>query len=461
MPADAPLNYGQLYSWREIETYPQEWLHEANLSTTWGLRGIPMDRVSTALQRLVRRHEPLRSTYHLHAGRPVQRVHPMTSPPIEHVDRVITDYGDPDRTSDELAGVPIPMTGSPGWRGQLVSTGGAPMFLSVSFSHLIVDVWSVQKLTAQFHALLADPDASAPAGPTPRQLAVQQRGESRRGQRDGADRYWRRILADGPAWQLPSLPAGAKRHRIQATLSSRRLGGLAAQAARRHKVSTPAVLMALVAAGLARHTDAGQITMSLMSSNRFAPEHQHVVGTMNQLIPVVATVDHGSSVAEHVKRLHWAAARAYRYSCYDYDRVAALAAGAATQAGPAPGHGCWFNHLFRCWFNYLQLDDHPSDPADQSPAELVWTPLARQYGQPVDVRVSVQGGCTSVALRVDPTVIPAEALTDILRAVALGAQRAATDPQSSLKDLWAGPDTDLARSLFPPEIPEPPRQPAP
>lgn len=448
MAVDVPLNYGQLYSWREVETYPQDWLHEANLSTTWGLRGIPMDRVTTALRRLVAQHEPLRTTHHLHAGRPVQRVHPMIAPPVEHVDRVITDYGDPDRTRDELAAVPFPMVGDLGWRGQLVSTDGAPMFLSVSFSHLIVDVWSVQKLTARFHTLLADPDAPAPAAPTPRQLALQQRSEARRGLRDGSDRYWRRILGHRPTWELPTLPSGAKRHRIQATLSSRRLGGLATHAARRHNVTTPAVLMALVAAGLSRHTDASQITMSLMSSNRFAPEHQHVVGTLNQLIPVVATVDPGSSLADHVKRLHWAAARAYRNSCYDYDRVAALATGVAARGGPAPSHGCWFNHLFRCWFNFLQLDDQPSDATDQTPAELVWTPLARQYGQPVDVRVSVENGRTSVALRVDPVAIPADAVTDILRGVALGVQLAATDPQCTIGDLW-NCRTAPVPSLFP------------
>lgn len=455
MSVDAPLSNGQLYSWREVETYPQDWLQEANLSTTWGLRGHSMDRVTAALRRLIERHEPLRTTYHLRSGRPVQQIHP-TAWPIEHVDRVLTDYAEVDRTTQALAGRPIPMTDSFGWRGELVSTGGEPMFLSLSFSHLIVDVWSVQKLTAQFQDLLADPDADAPAGPSPRQLAREQRGEaeSRNGATNGLERYWRRVLASDSSSPLPSLPAGATRHRIQATLTSRRLGGLAAQAAKQHNATTPAVVMALVAAGLSRHLGTDQVTVSLMSSNRFAPEHQHAVGTLNQLIPVVATVDPGSSVAEHIKRVHWAAARAYRHSSYDFDRVAALAAGAATQGGLALGHDCWFNHLFRCWFNYLQLDDQHCDPADETPAELVWTPLARQYGQPVDVRVSVQDGRTSVALRVDPTVIPADALTDILRAVALGVQAAVSDPSSALDELWSTRGGRPAPSLFPSEIPE-------
>jgi hypothetical protein len=221
-------------------------------------------------------------------------------------------------------------------------------------------------------------------------------------------------------------------------------------------VTPPAVLMAFIAAGLARHTDTDQVTMSLMASNRFAPEHQHVVGTMNQLIPVTATVDPGSTLGEHVKRWHWASAKTYRYSCYDFDRVAALAADAAAHSGAEPGHDCWFNHLFRSWFNYMQIDRAPLNPADPTPAELVWTPLAQQYGQAFRVRVAVEGGLTSVMLLTDPAVIPPEKATDILRAMALGVQLAVTEPETCLKDLWSTRGETLAPSLFPREVPLPP-----
>ncbi len=216
------------------------------------------------------------------------------------------------------------------------------------------------------------------------------------------------------------------------------------------------MVTALIAAGLARYTGTDRVTLSLMASNRFAPEHQDIVSTMNQLIPVVATVDHASSLAEHIKRLHWAGARSYRYSCYDFDRVAAIAAEVGAREGNGPSHDCWVNHLFRCWINYVQLDRQPSDPADQAPAELLWTPLAQQYGQPFRVRVSVQGGRTSVLLLADPTVIPAEGMIDILRGLAFGAQLAATNPESSLKDLWSVRGEDLPPSLFPQEIATPP-----
>ncbi|GAA3828998.1 hypothetical protein GCM10022226_57270 [Sphaerisporangium flaviroseum] len=459
MPVDAPLSYGQLFSWREIERYPQDWMRDANLPTAWDLRGAPPDRVVPALNRLVEIHEPLRSTYHLRDGDPVQRLDSATSLPVEHIDRPVTDRGDPERAKEKLAAVPFPMTGDRNWRGVLVTDDGAPKYLALSFSHLILDVWSIHHLQDHFRALLADPDATMRLGPTPRELAYQQRGESWRDRQQASERYWRRVLTDGLMDGPPTLPARVKRNRIEATLHSRRLGGVAAEAGRRLGVTAPAVIMALIAAGLARHTGTDRVTMSLMASNRFAPEHQHVIGTMNQLIPVVANVDQGATLGEHIKHLHWVSARAYRYSCYDFDRVAALAADITAQTGRSPDHDCWINHLFRCWFNYIQQDRVPSDPTDQTPAELVWTPVAQQYGQPFRVRVSVHGGRTSVMMLADPDVIPAEALTDILRVIAHGTQLAATTPETSLKDLWNTRSETLPPSLFPRDIPTLPHQP--
>lgn len=448
MAGDAPLCNGQLYSWREVETYPRDWLREANLHTCWSLRGFPPERVTAALQRLADRHESLRTTYHLRAGKPVQQVHDAISLPVVHADRTIRSREDWHRADNEFADVAFPMTGDLGWRAAVVSSDGAPMLLSLSLSHLIVDIWSLMKLTTQFKALLADLDATAQCGPTPRELAY-----SPPGGHDGIDQYWRRMLDDDSMHQLPSLPAGVKRHRIQATLQSPRLGWLAAQVAKRNSVTTPAVLMALAAAGLSWYLDSDRIMISLMSSNRFSPDHQNIVGTMNQLIPVIANVDYGATFTEHIKSLHWAAARAYRYSSYDVDRVAELAADAAAQGGRNPVHDCWFNYLFRIWFNYVQFDNQPPEPSEETQAKLVWTPLARQYGQPIDFRVTAREGVTSIALRADPAIIPAEELTSILRAVAVGVHLAANEPGASLKEMRSW---DISPALFPQEIPDPP-----
>lgn len=453
MGADAPLSFGQLYSWREIDSYPAAWKGEANLSATWDVRGFGAERVELALRQLFDWHEPLRTTYHLRDGVPVQRVHEDLQLPIERVKRLITSRRDAERTTAELLAVPFPMTGELCWRGRLVSWRNSPVFLALSFSHLILDVWSVQELYTQFRGLLAnpnDPTIAARRGPSPRQLADEQHTEAGIRRQQSAERYWQEMLAERTV-RLPVLAAGAERNRIQATLTSGQLSAQTAKVARELGVTPPAVLAALVAAGLSRQLGTDQVVMSLMSSNRFAPGHRHVVGTMNQLIPVAIPVDEYTPLAQHITKLHWASARAYRYSSYDLDRVAALTTG-STSPDVATSR---FNDLFPCWFNYLQLDADRPNPADRSPATLEWTPVARQYGQPFDVRVTARGGRTSLAIRVDPQLIPADGLLEIMRLVAAGVRQAGEDPRVSLAELWQYP-AELSTSLYPRRLPEPP-----
>jgi hypothetical protein len=450
---EAPLSFGQLYSWREVDSYPTGWKSEANLPATWDLRGFSAERVELALQRLFEWHEPLRTTYHLRDGVPMQRVHTELELPIERVKRLITGRRDAERTTAELLAIPFPMTGELCWRGRLVSWRGAPMFLALSFSHLILDVWSVQELYTQFRGLLVNPDdptIAARVGPSARALAGEQRTEAGARRQQSAERYWREVLS-GRTVQLPTLPAGAERNRIQATLHSGQLAAQTVQVARELGVTAPSVLAALVAAGLGRQLARDEVVLNLMSSNRFAPGHRYVVGTMNQLIPVAISVDEEASLAQHITKLHWAGARAYRYSCYDLDRVTALVTGSISP--DAATHR--FNDLFQCWFNYLQLDAERPNPADRSRAELEWTPVARQYGQPFDVRVTARSGRTSLAIRVDPQVIPADGLLDLLRFVAAGVRQASEDPRASLAELAQAP-AELPAELFPRRLPQPP-----
>ncbi|MEY9930257.1 hypothetical protein ABH926_004902 [Catenulispora sp. GP43] len=455
--APTPLSHGQLYSWREVESYPPPWRAEANLSATWDLRGLTPERLAAALRRLVELHEPLRTSYSVGPdGVPAQHVYSLdddgpcgldaaTGLPraIGTADRRITDFADPIRTTETLAGQAIPMTGGPCWRGSLVTTDGAPMFVSLAFSHLILDVWSMIELERRFRILAEDPEAGLDAGASQRDLSAAQHAEKWQTRQAAAEKYWRGVLAEAPArfrlrQALPTLTTGQTKPRVQAVLHSHRLTALAAEAARQHAVTVPAVLLAMVTAALAEHLGTEGTVISLMSNNRFAPDHRHVVGTLNQLIPISLPVDRAGTLAEHVKRTHWASAKAYRYSCYDVDRIAAQTEGSADG---------WYNRLFPAWFNYLPFDDRIADPAEYAPAELVWTEQPREYGQPFDVRVTAQDGRTSIQLRTDPEVVDAGALTGILRTIAFGVQRAVSAPESGLKELWTPADPDPA--LFP------------
>jgi hypothetical protein len=457
LSAEAALSHGQLYSWREIETYPASCRKEANLPATVDLRGMPLARVENALAKLAEWHEILRTTYHTdtghESGKPRQRVHDTVDLPVERVDRVVgpADVG---ALTEDLCAKPFPMTGSlvTGslvWRALLVSTGGEPMLLVFALSHLICDVWSTQEIARQFQLLVADPDAPHPGTPSQTEVSATQHDPSFARRQAAAERYWHDHWADvsrsPDLLRLPTLPFTVTKGRIQATLESRRLGALATESAKRHRATAPATLLAMITAALAAHTGAHRIPVGVMSSNRFPPAYRQALGTFNQLIPVIVDVHANDTLAEHVTKVHWTVAKAYRYSCYDIDQVSPQ----ASAHGAAASHDCWFNHQFPFWFNFVQLDDEVADVDDDSTAELAWASHPRECGQPIDIRVNLLGGVMGVRMRTDPDVIDATALSGILRTVARGTQYAATGGAGKLGDLWRHDLDDVPAALFP------------
>ncbi|TDQ00462.1 condensation domain-containing protein [Labedaea rhizosphaerae] len=455
MTDDVPLSYGQLYSWREIETYPAAWRQEANIPATWDLRGIPVERVEQALRLLVERHEPLRTSYHVHDGVPAQRRHERIDLPITRTEKVITDYQEPERMTGELAATPIPMTGGLCWRGELVTMYGEPMFLSLAFSHLILDIWSTLELERQFFALAADPAAELPPTVSPRELMCGQVEAAWAGRDRPAERHWGKFVGTELPTALPTLPSGGTAERVQVTLHSRELTDLADKAAAAQGVTAPAVLLSLIAAGLARHLRTERVVLNLMASNRFAPELRQTVGTLNQLVPVLLDTDPRTTLADHVRAAHWAAVKAYRYASYDTDKVTGMAAERLGDSAAAASHDCWFNHLYPCWFNYLDLGGDAAD-AEPGPASLQWAPRARQYGQPFDTRITVHNRQTQLQLRADPRVLDAEALIDVLRTVVHGMVLTSANKDVTLGALPALPHDDLPDTLFPHDVPAPP-----
>ncbi|HEX6499963.1 MAG TPA: condensation domain-containing protein [Micromonosporaceae bacterium] len=456
MATDAPLTYGQLSTWRSMETFARDRLMEVNVPATWDLRGLATDQVLSAFRRLVDRHPSLRTTYHVVDGQPVQRVHDGVEPRIEIVERDGVAPDDPARTTRDLYQIPFPVTDDVGWHGRLVTVRGEPVFLALSLSHMVVDLWSVQELEADFRRLAADPRVPVVPGLAPVDLAAAQRGEAWQARRRGAEKYWQKVLSTGPVRNLPTLPARAAERRVQATLASHHLATLAARAAKLHSASPQSVLMAATAAALARVVGADRVMLSLMSNNRFDAEWRPIISTMNQLVPLICDVDPQTSLAKFLGRAHWGALLAYRYSCYDVDRASELIADSAARNGTDFSHDCWFNYLIESEQTVEAPDatDAPVEPA--APAELTWTPPARHAGHPCYVRVTGQDRMV-VGLRVDPDLISEGTAVHMLRTMALAVLRMATDPESTVGAL-DDPGTDaLVPWLFPHEVPDPPR----
>jgi hypothetical protein len=453
MPIEAPLTFGQLSTWRSMETFAADRLAEVNVSDICELRGLRADAVLEALRCLTEEHESLRTTYHVVDGRPVQRVHRELAPRVEVLDRAEHGPLDPAAVTARLAAEAFPVTGDPGWRAVLATDGDRALFLSLTLSHMVVDVTAIRILQDRLLELAAHPGgpraAAARPGPAPRELALAQQGETWRSRREGSEKYWRRVLAGGAPRNLPAPPPRTGERRIHARLSSHRLAELAALAAKAHGVSPQSVYAAMTAAALARIVGRDRVLLSLMCANRFDPAWQQVISTMNQLVPVTCDVRPDTTLVQLLKRTHLAALLSYRHGAYDADRATHLAL-----QSPADADGRSFDH--DCWFNYVDGTPGLSGSGPQ-PAQFAWIEPARHAGHPFYARVNADGtSWAALALRVDPDLIPPAAAVRALRTIVLGIHRAVTDSDSTIGALADADAEPLPEDLFPREFAENP-----
>jgi hypothetical protein len=451
MPIDAPLTFGQLSTWRSIETFAAGRLAEVNVSDCCELRGLRTSAVLEALRCLTEEHEALRTTFHVVDGRPVQRVHAELAPRVEVLDRAEHGPLDPAAVTARLAAGAFPVTGDPGWRAVLATDGDRALFLSLTMSHMVVDVTAIRILQDRLLELAAHPGgprAAAPRpGPAPRELALLQHGETWRSRREGSEKYWRRVLAGGPPRNLPAPPPRTGERRIHARLGSHRLAEVATLAAKAHGVSPQSVYTAMTAAALAPVVGRDRVRLSLMCGNRFDPAWQQVISTMNQLVPVSCDVRPDTTLVQLLKRTHLAALLSYRHGAYDVDRATDLAL-----ASPPDADGRGFDH--DCWFNYVDGTPGPGGDGTQ-PAQFTWVEPARHAGHPFYARVNADGTrWAALALRVDPDLIPPAAAVAALRTIVRGIHHAVTEPQTTLGRLADDAAEPLPEELFPREVAE-------
>jgi hypothetical protein len=484
MAVEAPLTFGQLSTWRSIETFAADRLMEVNVPALWDVTGLTESEVRLGLRRLTARHEALRTTFHARrdpsataagpasgSSEPFQRVHDELPFTLGRVELPHPDPLEAQQVLRELYARPFPVVGDPGRHGVLITVGGRPVWLAVSMSHMVVDVWAIRALESELRlAAREDAGAAAVVAPAPRALAALQHGDAWAARRRGAQKHWRRVLDTGPLHNLPAAggssdPRGGSggapyERRVQATLRSHGLAVLLAEGARTHKVSPQSLLTALTAAALAGLLGRDAVTLSLMCANRFDPAWLPVISTMNQLVPLPCPVDRDAPLAAFVKRTHLQALLAYRHGCYDVDAAAALAAAAPGPDGAAFTHDCWFNYVT------APEDDGGSGPGprpdtrtgtEATPAATVpdatldWSPPARNAGHPFYLRVNGDGSrWAELTLRVDPARVPQAAVPELLRTIAAGARRLLHAPDATVGALLDGAARDpLPADVFP------------
>ncbi|WP_438306840.1 condensation domain-containing protein (plasmid) [Streptomyces sp. HUAS TT11] len=396
----APLSYGQLSVWRDIEGLPEERRHEANTWARWqvpGDTGVP--EVRRALRALGARHPSLHTVYDLtDPDAPRQSVRPDL---VGDTETTASEAG-PGEVDEVLAGLlarPFNLTGEPGWRAHLVTTGtgtGPVREVLLVKHHMTADGWCDRVLREDFLALLAG-DRAEPPAVGPAELAEWQLAPGRERSRAAAVAHWQDVIASGSSGFPGTDPSG--RPVLQATVRSHRALRGAQALAERSGTGLSAVVLGAYTLAVARAAGEDAPVVQMMSANRFHPRWRDVVTSMNQWTaarhPVVDDLD------EHMRRTHRMSMSAYRHGMVDVDRIARMRA-------LSPGHEP------TCAFNFLRLD-HPCGPGDADGA-LVWEEPFSTIGHGCYLRAADEAG-VSLALRLRTKGIPrdlaARIVTDV------------------------------------------------
>jgi Condensation domain len=362
----APLTFGQLAVWRDIESMPLHSRQDSNAVLTWPIAdGCSRGQVRQALDGLAIRHEALRTVYECSSGdRPVQVVHDASSvSPLElSVPQDVAEgNGLVESVEQEITAIedqPFDLAVEYSWRPVVLTSRGEPRAVVVVVSTIAADPWAGEVLQADFARLLSGGDPG-PAN-TPREVAAWQHSDQWRARTEAAIQYWDGLLA---ALQADDSPQPAYRNRpevaVKAQLLSRPAGEATRQLASRLRASVPSIVLAAYALATSTVLGIPRVLVNVMSANRFWPVTEELVCSMSQWVPLLVGPRPREAFVDLAARTYWLAVRAYRHGCYDPDLFARH-----WSLDPRLGEGGWPG----VFFNFI-----PGDPAEDAEDEAAVT----------------------------------------------------------------------------------------
>ena len=293
------------------------------------------DALVRALDRIVARHEALRTTFPAVDGEPVQRIASAEAsafPLVEHDFRASVDAeAELLRLMRDEAGAPFDLARGPLIRGRLVRMAADDHALLLTMHHIVSDGWSAGVLHRELGALyaaFARGDAD-PLPPLPIQYADYAAWHRRSVEGDVLEAqaaYWTETLAGAP--ELIELPADRPRPPRQdfagALLDLELDEGLAAALrtlSRRHGTTLFTTLLAGWAAVLARLSGQDDLVVGTPSANRDRAEVEGLIGFFVNTLPVRLDLSDGPRVGELLERVKTRALEAQRNQDIPFEQV--------------------------------------------------------------------------------------------------------------------------------------------
>ncbi|HEX8393612.1 MAG TPA: amino acid adenylation domain-containing protein [Longimicrobium sp.] len=291
-----------------------------------------------ALNRIVERHEALRTVFAQEAGEPVQRILPAAESGFALADHDLADDAGADGVLRALmaeeAAAPFDLERGPVVRGRLVRMAADDHVLLLTVHHIASDAWSVSVLVNELGALYGAfaRGAADPLPPLPVQYADYAAWQRRWLDRDALQAqvdYWKGALAGAP--ELLELPTDHVRPaqqeftggRVEIELDEALTRGLRALG-QRHGTTLFTTVMAGWAAVLGRLSGQPEVVVGTPSANRGRPEIEGLIGFFINTLALRVDLRGAPTVAQLLERVRVRSIEAQQHQDIPFERVVEL-----------------------------------------------------------------------------------------------------------------------------------------
>ena len=291
------------------------------------------DAVAEALDRLMQRHESLRTTFILVDGEPRQRVHARMPFRLEVSD--LSTVEQPERRARELADInaaePFALEDGPLLRAALLKLSANRFAFLFAMHHIISDDWSMGVLVREFVRIVEALRRGTPCDLPElrfhyRDYSARQLRLLRDGSLDREREYWHRKLGGHiPVLRLPTdYPRSAVRTFRGAEWScdlDPDLTRVVQAFCRREQVSLFMLLVASIKSLLYRYTGQGDIVIGCPIAARGDVDLENQVGLYLNTLAIRDQVSGDRPFQDLLRQVRQSATEAYEHQGYPFDRL--------------------------------------------------------------------------------------------------------------------------------------------
>ncbi|MEV6975750.1 amino acid adenylation domain-containing protein [Kitasatospora sp. NPDC093806] len=284
-----------------------------------------------ALNKVVARHEALRTTFHAEDGRPEQVVHAEAEVALPLTDLSALD-GDARAAAlaeltDQESRRPFDLGSGPLLRGRLVRLTTDEHLLVLAIHHIVADGWSLDVLVRELAHHYRDGAAELPELPVQyADFALWQHERVSGAALEEQLAHWRGRLAGAPSTvDLPTdRPRAARQGFAGACFPWRLDGDLAArltELAREHDATLYMALLAGFTAVAQRWSGQTDLVVGSPVANRNHPQTEGLIGFFVNMLPLRADLSGNPTFRELLGRVRESALAAYAHQDVPFERI--------------------------------------------------------------------------------------------------------------------------------------------